>query len=254
MTQPSPKHALITGGGTGVGAVIALALAEAGMKVTISGRRAEPLEEIATKSELIHTVTADVTDESSVAAMFEGARKAHGPVDIVIANAGAAESAPLSKVSLEQWQRLIDVNLTGVFLTAREALSDMRAQGWGRIISISSIAGRKGYAYVVPYCSAKHGVIGLTRALAAETALQNITVNAICPGYMDTPLVDNSVAIIMDKTGLDEEAARASLTATNPQQRMIEPEEVAEAVLWLCGPGSQSITGQTISISGGETT
>jgi len=254
MTDLNGKHALVTGGGTGVGETIALHLAEAGAKVTISGRRTEPLEQVAAKSDLISFVTADVTDEKSVADMYTAARAANGPIDIVIANAGAAESASMSKVTLEQWQRLIDVNLTGVFLTCRDALKDMRDQGWGRIINIASIAGRRGYAYVVPYCSAKHGVVGLTRALAAETAKQNITVNAICPGYMMTELVEQSAQTIVDKTGLSREDALASMVATNPQNRMIETEEVAEAVLWLCGSGSQSITGQTISISGGETT
>ena len=254
MTDLSGKHALVTGGGTGVGETVALTLAKAGAKVTISGRRAEPLAEVAAKSDAIEYVTADVTNEDSVRDMYVAARKFHGPVDIVIPNAGAAESAPMAKVTLEQWQRLIDVNLTGVFLTCREALADMRSRGWGRIIPIASIAGRKGYAYVVPYCSAKHGVIGLTRALAAETAKQNITVNAVCPGYMMTPLVENSAQTIMDKTSLSREEALASMVATNPQARMIETDEVAETILWLCGPGSQSVTGQTISISGGETT
>ncbi len=252
MAELSDKHALVTGGGTGVGAAIALALAGVGANVTIAGRRKGPLQEIAAQAKNISAVIADVTDEASVAAMFAGARKTHGPVNIVIANAGAAESAPFARVDLNHWQRMMDVNLTGVFLTCRAALEDMRSTSGGRIITMASTAGLKGYAYAAPYCAAKHGVIGLTRALATETATQNITVNAICPGFTETPLLADSIANIMEKTGRSEEETRAALAGANPQGRIIAPEEVAATVLWLCAAESKSITGQAISISGGE--
>jgi len=240
------KRVLITGGGTGVGADMALAFARAGADVVIAGRRAEPLDAVAGRVASIRAVTADVTDEASVAAMFEAA----GRVDIVVANAGAAESAPLAKTTLDQWNRMLAVNLTGVFLTLRAGLAQM--EGWGRLISVASTAGLKGYAYVAPYAAAKHGVVGLTRSLALEVAKRGITVNALCPGYLDTEMTDASVANIVRKTGMTEEAARARLAASNPQGRLIQPAEVSAAALWLCGPGSEGINGQAIAISGGE--
>lgn len=252
MTALQGQHALITGGGTGIGAAIAIALHAAGAKVTIAGRRAAPLAALAAEHSGMATVEADVTDEASVAAMFDAARAAHGPVTITVANAGAAESAPFAKVDLAHWDRMLAVNLTGTFLTARAALADMREQGGGRIICIASTAGLKGYAYAAPYCAAKHGVVGLVRALAVETAKQNITVNAICPGFVDTPLLDGSVANIVAKTGRSEADTRATLAAANPQGRLLTPEEVADTALWLCGDGARSVTGQAIALSGGE--
>lgn len=253
MADLSGKHALVTGGGTGVGAAIALALAGAGANVTITGRRQAPLDEVAGKHANIHPTTGDVTDERSVAQMFDVANRYHGPVDIVIANAGAAESAPLSKTSLELWEQMLAVNLTGAFLTLREGLNTMNGRDWGRLIAISSTAGLKGYAYVGAYSAAKHGVIGLVRSLALETARSGVTVNALCPGFTETPLLSASVSNIMEKTGMSEDKARASLAAGNPTGRFVQPEEVAAAVLWLCGEGSGSVSGQSISISGGET-
>jgi len=214
--------------------------------VIISGRRAEPLEAVAARHADIRTVVADVTDEDSVAAMFAAA----GPVDIVIANAGAADSAPLRRTTLAQWDAMIAVNLTGVFLTLRAGLLQM--PGWGRLISIASTAGLKGYAKIAPYAAAKHGVIGLTRALALEVAPSAVTVNAICPGFLDTPMTEQTIAVIMEKTGRDKAAARGALEAMNPQGRLIRPAEVTAAALWLCAPGSEGINGQAIAISGGE--
>ncbi|MBN4046614.1 SDR family oxidoreductase [bacterium AH-315-P15] len=250
MTDLAGNHALVTGGGTGIGAAIALSLVKAGAKVTIAGRREGPLDNVAAQADNIKPVPADVTDEGSVEALFEAARAAFGPITIVIANAGAAESAPLARVDLAHWQRMLAVNLTGVFLTCRAGLKDMREGGWGRIVTVASTAGLKGYAYAAPYCAAKHGVIGLTRALAAETANENITVNAVCPGFAETPLLEASIRNIVQKTSRTEEEARAALA--NPQGRLVQPEEVAETVLWLCAAGSRSLTGQAISISGGE--
>lgn len=237
---------LITGGGTGVGAAMARDFAAAGAQVVIAGRRAEPLQAVADGSDLIRAVTADVTDEASVAQMFATA----GPVDVVIANAGAAESAPFAKTSLDSWNQMLAVNLTGTFLTLRAGLAQM--QGWGRLISVASTAGLKGYAYVAPYTAAKHGVVGLTRALAQEVAQSEVTVNALCPGFLDTEMTDRSVANIVEKTGMAPDKARASLARHNPQKRLIQPNEVAAAALWLCGAGSEGINGQAIPIAGGE--
>ena len=238
------KRVLITGGGSGLGADLARGFSAAGADVVIAGRRADALARVARNG--IRAVQADVTDEASVTAMFAAA----GPCDIVIANAGAADSAPMSRTTLAQWNAMIAVNLTGVFLTLRDGLNQM--PGWGRLIAISSTAGLKGYAKIAPYAAAKHGVIGLTRSLALEIARKNITVNALCPGYLDTEMTDHSVLNIMEKTGRTEAEARAALAAMSPQNRLIQPIEVTAAALWLCGPGSDAINGQAIAINGGE--
>lgn len=240
------KTVLITGGGTGVGAAMATAFAEAGAKVVVSGRRMEPLAQTAAQSDAIRAITADVTDETSVSELFSQA----GPVDIVIANAGASTSAPFGRTSVEDWTAMLDVNLTGVFLTLKAGLNQMT--GWGRLISVASTAGLKGYAYVAPYAAAKHGVVGMTRSLALEIAKKDITVNALCPGFLDTEMTQHSIANIMQKTGMDAAKAEAALAANNPQNRLIQPDEVASAALWLCAPGSEGVNGQAISISGGE--
>ena len=249
----SGRHALVTGGGTGVGRAVALALAAEGTEVTVCGRRIEPLAETAAQSPRIHAAAADVTDEASVAALYEQAQGARGAFDIVVANAGWAESAPASRTTLDLWQRTLAVNLTGAFLSVRPAMDTMRKAGGGRIVFVASTAGLKGYAYVAPYVAAKHGVVGLMRALAAEFAQTGMTVNAVCPGFVETDMLEESVARIVATTGRSEAEARAALAATNPQGRFIQPEEVAAAVVWLCGAAAGSITGQTISISGGET-
>lgn len=244
-------HALVTGGGSGVGAVIAERFADAGAEVTIVGRRLDALESVA-RHQRIFAIAGDVTDEASVAAAFEEAASAHGAPSIVVANAGAAESAPFHRTGLDDWHHMLSVNLTGVFLSFRAALPAMREAGFGRLIAIASTAGLKGYPYVAPYCAAKHGVVGLVRALALETAKAGVTVNAVCPGFMETPLLEHSIANIMEKTGKDRAAASQALTANNPQGRFIQPGEIADAVLWLCGHEAGSVTGQAISISGGE--
>jgi NAD(P)-dependent dehydrogenase (short-subunit alcohol dehydrogenase family) len=253
MDDLSGRHAVVTGGGTGVGAAIALAFVQAGARVTIAGRRKEPLERTADQHARLRWVTGDVTDARSVAAMFAEAAGAHGPADIAVANAGAAMSKPFLKMASDDLQSMLDVNLAGVFHVWQAALQPMLDAGWGRLIVIASTAGLKGYAYVSGYCAAKHGVIGLTRALALEIAKTSVTVNAVCPGYTQTPMLEQAVDNIMRKTGRSRAEAEAALKASNPQDRFVQPEEVAQTVLWLCSAGAASVTGQAISISGGET-
>ncbi|MGB3279823.1 MAG: SDR family NAD(P)-dependent oxidoreductase [Pseudorhodobacter sp.] len=240
------KRVLITGGGSGVGADMALGFAGVGAEVVIAGRSAGRLEHLAKANPSIRAVVADVTQEASVQAMFKDA----GPCDIVIANAGAADSGLLAKTTLEQWNAMLAVNLTGVFLTLREGVRQM--PGWGRLISVASVAGLKGFAYAAPYAAAKHGVVGLTRSLALEVAKKPITVNAICPGYLDTEMTDRSIANIVAKTGKTPAEAVAILTATNPQARLIRADEVTATALWLCSPGAESVNGQSVALSGGE--
>lgn len=252
MDDLANRHALVTGGGTGIGAAIALALNGAGAKVTIAGRRLEPLEQTAAKGKDIAIAQGDVSDEDSVGNIFETARERHGPVNITVANAGGTSSAPLTKTSLGAWHETMAVNLTGSFLCARAALQGLGRDDWGRIIFVASTAGLKGYAYVGAYCAAKHGVIGLTRALALEVAHRDITVNAICPGFAETPLLDQSVDNIVSTTGRTVEEARAALAENNPQGRFIQPGEIATTTLWLCGQNSASLNGQAIAVAGGE--
>lgn len=253
MVTLTGKHALVTGGGTGIGAAIATALARAGTVVTICGRRLQPLEALAAREANVRAIVADVTDEACMVKLHHDAEAQNQPFGIVVANAGMAESAPAARTALDLWRRTLDVNLTGAFLTVKPALSGMRELGWGRVIFIASTAGLKGYAYVAPYVAAKHGVIGLTRALALELATTGITVNAVCPGFTETALLSESVRRIVESTGRSEEDARATLVATNPMGRFVQPEEIAQAVLWLCGDGAAAITGQAIAVSGGET-
>jgi len=245
------RHALVTGGGTGIGAAIAVSLSEAGARVTIVGRRRAPLDALAAKHGNIRAATADVTDEASLMTAFEEVTKAGGPLSIVVANAGAAESAPFARTPLEAFQRIIAVNLTGAFLTLREGARAMAGQDWGRLIVIASIAGLRGYSYVAPYSAAKHGAVGLVRSLAMELEKTGVTVNAICPGYTATPMLEESVARIVEKTGRTGAEARKMLSDVNTGGRLIEPREVADAVLRLCLPASDKITGQAIQIPEG---
>jgi len=250
MTQQ--KHALVTGGGSGVGADIAFKLAEQDTLVTITGRRADKLLEIADKHPNIYGMAADVTDLAQMQAMVKDAVKTRADFSIVVANAGMAESVPFHKMTSEQWSRTLDINLTGIFNTYQATIGPMKKTGWGRMIAIASTAGLKGYPYVSSYCASKHGVIGLTKSLALELAKMGITVNAICPGFTETPMLENSIAKIMEEIGMSNENARSALSQSNPMDRFIQADEISEAVLWLCKNASSSITGQAISISGGE--
>ncbi len=255
MTDHAPlesRHALITGGGTGIGAAVARGLGELGASLTLVGRRAAPLEETAASLSRAQTVRADVTDESSIDKAFDEACDSFGEVTILINNAGAAESAPLSKTGTDLWERMLAINLTGTFLCSRAFLARSSFAGYGRIVNIASTAGLKGYPYVTAYCAAKHGVIGLTRALALEMAQKDVTVNAVCPGYTQTELIEQAVDNIVAKTGRSREEAITELAKSNPQGRLVQPDEVASVVAWLCLSDSQVITGQAIAVAGGE--
>jgi NAD(P)-dependent dehydrogenase (short-subunit alcohol dehydrogenase family) len=248
------RHALVTGGGTGIGAAIAKALAAEGAAVSLAGRRKAPLEAVAAILAKATAISADVTREADCRAMAETARRAYGPIDIVVANAGMAESAPFKKMDLAHWQRSLDVNLTGAFSTVRAALADLTRDNAGegrRIVFIASTAALKGYAYVAAYCAAKHGVIGLARALSVELAPNGVTVNAVCPGYTESPMLESAAANVAAKTGRSLDDARAELAQDNPHGRLIAPEDVAQTVLWLCSPAARSVNGQAIVVAGG---
>jgi 3-hydroxybutyrate dehydrogenase len=246
------QHAVVTGGGTGIGAAIGRALVAADANVTIIGRREDRLRSVARETGAAIAV-ADLTDPHQVDAAFATARAAHGPVTILIANAGAAHTAAFDATAPADWHAMIAANLTTVFLSIRAALPDLRTAGQGRILAVASTAALRGYAYSSAYAAAKHGVLGVVRSLALELATTPITVNALCPGFTDTDLVDRAVDTIRERTGRDAASARAALARFNPQGRLIDADDVAQAALWLCQPSSARITGQAISISGGET-
>jgi NAD(P)-dependent dehydrogenase (short-subunit alcohol dehydrogenase family) len=247
------RHALVTGAGRGIGAAIAQRLAAEGARVTLVARRERQLQETAAPlGDAAQCIAADMTDLQAVSRGFEAAAESFGPVDILINNAGKAQSAPLQRTSEELWHSLIAVNLTGAYHGIRAVLPTMLERKFGRIVIIASTAVLRGYPYVAAYCASKHGVIGLTRALALEVAQRNITVNAVCPGYTETDLVRDTIANIQKVTGRSAEEAREALTRTNPQGRLIQPMEIAHTVLWLCLPGSESVNGQSIAIAGGE--
>jgi NAD(P)-dependent dehydrogenase (short-subunit alcohol dehydrogenase family) len=249
------RHALVTGAGSGIGAAIAAALAQAGAKVSLVGRRLEPLQMTAAQlgNANAHAISGDVTDATSVDDCFAAAETQFGPVHILVNNAGAAPSAAFHKMTAQLWRDVMAVNLDGTFFCSQRALAPMLEFGWGRIVNIASTAALKGYAnHVSAYCAAKHGVLGLTRALALETASHGITVNAICPGFTNTEIIRSAVHAIAAKTGRNEQYVLKTFVNTNPQGRLVEPAEVAASVLWLCSPGAESLTGQAIAVCGGE--
>jgi len=241
------KHIVITGGGSGIGAATAQLLVKQGAKVTIMGRRESLLKE----QKLSYQIC-DVTDEKNVVFAFDAARDENGPIWGVVANAGAATSLPFKKADQAHLESMLAVNLIGVSNSFRAGLSDMLEINSGRMVGIASTSGLKGYAYASAYAAAKHGVIGLVRSLAIELAPKGITVNAICPGYVETPLLDRSIENITNKSSINRLEAEKVILKNNPQDRFVQAEEVAETVLWLCSNGARSVNGHALSISGGE--
>jgi 3-hydroxybutyrate dehydrogenase len=244
------RHALITGGGTGIGAATAAALAGAGAKLSLLGRRIEPLQAVADKTGGA-VIQCDVTDLGRIAAAFDKARAANGPIELLIVNAGIAESAPFHKMSRESWDRIIGVNLTGAFDCARAAISDLLASDNGRLVFVASVASIRGVPYAAHYAASKHGLLGLSRSLAAEYAKTNLTVNAVCPGYVDTPMTDQSVERVSKITGRSEGDARSVITSMNASGRLVDPAAIANIILMLCLPLSRDINGAAVTIDGG---
>jgi NAD(P)-dependent dehydrogenase (short-subunit alcohol dehydrogenase family) len=250
-TYYAKQHAVVTGGASGIGAAIAEQLAQTGMRITLMGRNQEKLQATADRFKAA-AWQVDVSKPDAVRRGFSAAVEVNGPVTILVNNAGVVETSTFAKMSDELWNTMLAVNLSGTYLCTKSVVDAMSAAGFGRIINMASTAALKGYAYVSAYCAAKHGVLGLTRALALELARKGVTVNAVCPGYTDTEMVSHSLDTIIERTGMDREQALAELLRGNPQGRLIEPAEIAETVLWLCSHRSASITGQAIAIAGGE--
>ena len=247
------RHAVVTGAGSGIGRATAERLAEAGCQVTLIGRHVARLNETADRiGDLAFSAPADVTDPDALAAAIEVGRDRFGPIDILINNAGAASSAPFLKTTADDLRAMLALNLEAPAEAARLVLPGMLTRRWGRIVNIASTAGLKGYPYVSAYVAAKHGLVGLTRAIALEVASRGVTVNAVCPGFTDTDLVARSVEAIAGKTGRSKDEARAALAASNPQGRLIAPDEVAMTIVWLCGDGASGINGAAVPVAGGE--
>jgi NAD(P)-dependent dehydrogenase (short-subunit alcohol dehydrogenase family) len=258
VTRPlADRHAIITGGGRGIGKAIAFEIARLGANVTLMGRDTAVLEAAASDIRAAHDVSvsaigADLSKTDAITTAFKTAAERLGEASILVNNAGVAYSAPFLRTSLDSWNEVLNIDLTSAFLCIQQVLKPMMTSGFGRIVNVSSTSGLTGCAYVVAYCAAKHGLIGLTRALAMEVAKSGVTVNAVCPGFTDTDIVTRSVDNIVKKTGRTAEQALGELVAHNPQGRLIQPQEVADAVGWLCLPGSRSMTGQSIAVAGGE--
>ncbi len=247
---------VVTGGGRGIGRAIALAMAAAGARVAVAARSRADVDRvardaIARKGQAIG-VTCDVTSAAAIERAFAEVVERFGPVEVLINNAGFVESAPLSRLDETLWSRTIAVNLTGTYLCTRRALPSMVERGYGRVINIASVAARVGFRYTAAYCAAKHGVLGFTRAVALEVAGQGITVNAICPGWVDTDMTQASIARIVEKTGRPAADVRRAFEEMSPQKRLIHPEEIASVAVFLAGDDASGITGQAIDVDGGE--
>jgi NAD(P)-dependent dehydrogenase (short-subunit alcohol dehydrogenase family) len=246
------RHAFVTGGGRGIGRAIAAALARAGAAVTVVGRSEAPLRAVVAAGEAAGCGLADVTDAAEVQRQVAAAEAARGPIAILVNNAGSVESGLFSKTDPSAFRRMWDVHVMGAVYATQAVLPGMVAGGFGRIVNVASTAGLKGYAYVTAYCAAKHALVGLTRALAAETATYGVTVNAVCPGYTDTHLVRDSIARVAARTGRRQAEVLAEYQQGAPIGRLIRPEEVAAAVLYLCSPDAAAVTGTTLAVAGGE--
>lgn len=244
------RHALITGGGTGIGAATAEHLHAAGARVSLLGRRIEPLLDVARDTNGL-AVQCDVTNPDSIHRAFDEARTKNGLVDLLIVNAGIAESAPFHKMTRESWDRIISVNLTGAFDTVQAALPDLLKAEDARVVFIASVASLRGVPYAAHYAASKHGLLGLMRSMAAEYAKSKMTVNAVCPGYVDTPMTDQSVARVSQITGRGEGDARSAITNMNASGRLVDPQAIANLVLTLCLPLSRDINGAAVTIDGG---
>ena len=242
------RHVVISGGGSGIGAAIARAMVETGAAVTVLGRNRAKLESLG-----LDHVVCDVTDPGAVSGALDAARRIHGPIQVAVANAGAVISAPFTTADPGDVRAMLDVNLLGVIHLWQHGVHDMLDAGWGRLIAVASTAGLKGYAYVSGYCASKHAVVGLTRSVAQELATTGVTVNAVCPGYVDTPMLGESIDTIVARTGMDRDGVAARLRAVNPQGRFISAAEVAGAVRWLCSDSARSVNGHALALSGGET-
>ena len=252
----SGRGAVVTGGGRGIGRAVARALAESGAAVVVTARSTDEIEAVADELRRdgfeAHAVRCDVADPQSITAMAAAAREALDHVDILVNNAGIARSNPVKRLPLEEWHRIFAVNATGTFLCTQAFLGGMLERGWGRIINVASVAGLRGARYIAAYTASKHAQIGFTRALADEVAAQGVTVNAICPGYVDTEMTEYSVARIVEKTGLSQEEALGRILALSPQGRLIRPEEIAHVARMLCGDDGEGVNGQAIAIDGGQ--
>jgi 3-hydroxybutyrate dehydrogenase len=244
------RHALITGGGTGIGAAAARRLHGEGARLSLLGRRLEPLQAIAASTGGA-AIQCDVTDSARVAAAFEEARAANGPIDLLIVNAGIAESAPFHKMTRESWDRIVATNLTAAFDCARAGIGDLLHSDSGRLVFVASVASLRGVPYAAHYAASKHGLLGLMRSLAAEYAKTGLTVNAVCPGYVDTPMTDQSVARVSEITGRSADDSRAAITSMNASGRLVDPEAIGNVIAMLCLPLSRDINGAAVTIDGG---